>query len=274
LFFVKSVTDVQEYWERHPLLAHEVGEATADERWKYLDYIKRTDVEAFAMEFWGFDEVRRKNVLDIGCGPGWLTVMYARNGAVVTAIDLTEHAIRLTAAALEANRVHAKLKVASAEQLPFPDKYFDVVVSSGVLHHTPDYQKAISETYRVTRDGGSGLITLYRLGALHSPLFFPIIKMMMRISRTRHPGADLAATSHSVEEFVRQYDGAENPVGIAKHEHDWIIDLESVGWKVKSVERHYFPSRMVPLISNAPRWFRRILDRRFATMVYFNLLRE
>ena len=96
----------------------------------------------------------------------------------------------------------------------------------------------------------------------------------MRISRTRHPGADLAATSQSVEEFVRQYDGSENPVGIAKYEHDWIIDLESVGWKVKSVERHYFPSRMVLLISNAPRWFRRILDRRFATMVYFSLLRE
>ncbi|MDA0237382.1 MAG: class I SAM-dependent methyltransferase [Proteobacteria bacterium] len=271
---MESIQAVQCYWEHHPLLAHEVGEANAGERWEYLDHIKQTDVEAFAMDYWRLDEVQGKKLLDIGCGPGWLTVMYAKHGANVTAIDLTSQALVLTKAALEVNLVSASLEVASAEQLPFPDKSFDVVVSSGVLHHTPDYQKAISESYRVTRDGGTGLITLYRLGVLHSPLIFPIVKTIMRMSRTRHPGANLAATSQSIEEFVRQYDGAANPIGIAKREDDWVIDLEAVGWKVNSVERHYFPARMVPLFSHAPRWFRRFLDLRFATMVYFNLKRE
>lgn len=270
---MKSVTDVQDYWERHPLLSHEVGEATADERWKYLDHIKRTDVETFAMEFWGFDEARQKNVLDIGCGPGWLTVMYARKGAVVTAIDLTEHAVRLTAEALEANRVSAKLEVASAELLPFPEKTFDLVVSSGVLHHTPDFEAAIRESYRVTREGGTGLITLYRLGILHSRLAFPLVRAVMRLTKTRHPGADLGTNAASVDEFVRQYDGEDNPVGIAKRECDWVNCLTTAGWRVVSVERHYFPARMVPLLAHAPLWLRWFLDRYFATMVYFTLQR-
>jgi ubiquinone/menaquinone biosynthesis C-methylase UbiE len=225
------------------------------------------------MNYWRFDEVQGKSLLDIGCGPGWLTVMYAKHGANVTAIDLTAQALSLTKSALKQNRELASLNLASAEQLPFPDKSFDVVVSSGVLHHTPDYQKAICESYRVARDGGIGLITLYRLGVLHRPVIFPILKAFMRMSRTRHPGANLAATSSSVAEFVRQYDGAEYPIGVAKRECDWILDLEAAGWKVRSVERHYFPRRMVPLFSRVPRWLHKFLDMRFATMAYFSVER-
>jgi len=250
-----------------------VGAVGADERWQYLDRIKRTDVEAFAINYWGFESARGKTLLDIGCGPGWLTVMYARNGAVVTAVDLTEQAVELTSKALSANGVDASVQVASAESLPFPDQSFDVVVSSGVLHHTPDVGSAIREAYRVTREGGDGLITLYRLGILHHRMIFPLVRTVMHITGIRHPGANLASTSRSVEEFVRQYDGANNPVGIAKSERDWETDLTSAGWTVVSRERHYFPSRMVPFLTRAPRWLRKILDRYFATMVYFRLRR-
>lgn len=129
------------------------------------------------------------------------------------------------------------------------------------------------ESYRVTRVGGSGLITLYRFGILHHRMVFPLVRAVMRLTGTRHPGADLASTSQSVEEFVRQYDGANNPVGIAKSEIDWERYLTAAGWTVISRERHYFPSRMVPLLARAPRWVRKVLDRHLATMVYFTLRR-
>ena len=270
---MKSINDVHSYWDWHPLLAFEVGDVGADERWQYPDHIKRTDVEAFAINYWGFESPRGKTLLDIGCGPGWLTVMYARNGATVTAVDLTEQAIELTSTALSANGVDASVQVASAESLPFPDQSFDVVVSSGVLHHTPDVGSAIREAYRVTREGGDGLITLYRLGILHHRMVFPLVRTVMHITGIRHPGANLASTSRSVEEFVRQYDGVNTPVGIANSERDWETDLTSAGWTVVSREWHYFPSRMVPFLTRAPRWLRKILDRYFATMVYFRLRR-
>jgi SAM-dependent methyltransferase len=200
--------------------------------------------------------------------------MYARYGASVTAIDLTDHAVELTRTALVANGVEARLQTANAERLPFPDEAFDIVVSSGVLHHTPDVSRAIQEAHRVTRRGGTGLITLYRLGILHHRLVFPIVRAVMRLTKTRHPGADLAATASSVEDFVRQYDGASNPVGIAKREHEWRQLLNDAGWTVVATERHYFPSRMVPFLSRAPRWLKKVLDRRLATMVYFTLVRR
>jgi len=200
--------------------------------------------------------------------------MYAQSGARVTAVDITSQALHLTQSALDANGLSANTRQASAELLPFADQSFDIVVSSGVLHHTPDTFRAITETRRVAKDGGLGLITLYRIGILHHPLVFPVVRFLMRISGTRHPGADLGRESTSVADFIRQYDGAENPVGIAKKESDWANDLRVAGWEVVSVERHYFPARMVPPLRHAPRWVRRIVDKYFATMVYFTLRRS
>lgn len=269
-----SQSAVRDYWERHPLLSHEVQTTDPRERWLYLDHVKRTDIEAFSMSYWRFGDSRGKTLLDVGCGPGWLTVMYAQAGARVTAVDITSQALLLTQSALDANKLSATMRQASAESLPFADQSFDIVVSSGVLHHTPDTYRAITETRRVTKVGGLGLITLYRLGFLHHSLVFPIVKLLMRSSGTRHPGADLGRQSESLADFIRQYDGADNPIGIAKREREWADDFRRAGWEVLSVERHYFPTRMVPPLRRAPAWVRRLLDRYFATMAYYTLRRN
>jgi SAM-dependent methyltransferase len=266
--------DVKQYWERYPLLSHELGSVSAATHWQSLEFLKLSDIERFAIHYWKFDDVRGKKLLDIGCGPGWLTVRYAAVGAEVFAVDLTESAVNITRQILDEKSLSADLRVASAESLPFEDESFDIVVSSGVLHHTPDTLKAFREAFRVTRPGGAGLITLYRLGILHSSLMFPLVQVLMRMTRTRHPGADLAKTATSVQDFVRQYDGFDNPVGIAKTNHDWCVDLEGVGWTIEGIESHYFPLRMVPVLRRAPRWLHKFLDKYLGTMVYFTLRRS
>ena len=265
--------DVKQYWERYPLLSHELGSVSATKHWQSLDLLKQTDIERFALHYWKFDDVRGKKLLDIGCGPGWLTVQYAAAHAKVFAVDLTEAAVNITSQILDAKSLSADVRVASAESLPFEDKSFDFVVSSGVLHHTPDTLRAFREAFRVTRPGGIGLITLYRLGILHSSLVFPVVQALMRMTQTKHPGADLGKTATSVQDFVRQYDGSDNPVGIAKTNREWCADLEGVGWTIEGIENHYFPIRMVPILRRAPRWFHKMLDRFFGTMVYFTLRR-
>jgi ubiquinone/menaquinone biosynthesis C-methylase UbiE len=268
-----SIGDVKAYWERHPLLSYEVGEVSPEEHWQQLDHLKRSDIERFSAAYWNFDGSVGRKLLDIGCGPGWLTVTYASAGAFVTAVDLTETAVLITKKVLESKSLKAHVEVANAELLPFDDASFDIVVSSGVLHHTPNTMKAFTEAFRVTRPGGTGLITLYRLGALHHPAAFPLVRVAMRITGTRHPGANLAVSANSVEEFVRQYDGEQNPLGIAQSERAWRRALESVGWVVERTETHYFPLRMVSALSRAPEWLHRVFDRWFGTMVYFTLTR-
>jgi SAM-dependent methyltransferase len=55
------------------------------------------------------------------------------------------------------------LHVADAEHLPFDDDRFDIAYSWGVLHHSPDTQRALAEAYRVLRPGGTLKAMLYHV---------------------------------------------------------------------------------------------------------------
>jgi ubiquinone/menaquinone biosynthesis C-methylase UbiE len=71
------------------------------------------------------------------------------------------------------------IRVADAENLPYKDNYFDFIYSWGVLHHTPDTQKAIDEAFRVLKSGGEICVMLYNrksLVSLQMYLFFGLLR--------------------------------------------------------------------------------------------------
>jgi len=269
-----AIEDVRSYWESNPLYSHEVAEPGTSEFFAKFDEIKRRDVERYSLNYWDFHGFTGKSVLDVGCGPGWLTVQYARAGARSFAIDLTQMAVDLARKHLEHYGLVADVRQGSAEAIPFPDNTFDLVISSGVLHHTPDTIGSFRECFRVLKPGGVAKITLYRLGVLHSPVVFPITRFVMKLLSVKHPGADLARDTQTVEDFVRAYDGAANPIGIAKRDRDWAADLTSVGFRVTGKEVHFFPKRFVPLGRFVPGALHHLLDRVFGTMVYFNVSKD
>jgi SAM-dependent methyltransferase len=266
-----AIEDVRSYWETNPLYSHEVAEPGAPAFFKRFDEIKRSDVERYALHYWNFGSFADRSVLDVGCGPGWLTVQYARAGANAFAIDLTHKAVELTRRHLEHYALAADVRQGSAESIPFPDNTFDLVFSSGVLHHTPDTLRSFRECFRVLKPGGIAKITLYRLGVLHSPAVFPLTRLAMRLLAMKHPGADMARNARTVQDFVRAYDGDDNPIGIAKTDRDWARDLASVGFRVTGKEVHFFPRRFIPLGRFMPDAVHRVLDRTVGTMVYFDL---
>lgn len=108
-----------------------------------------------------FNKWNQKKLLEVGCGVGSDLVEYAKNGALVTAIDLSKKSVELTQDRLKLYGLKGEVYEADAESMPFEDNRFDVVVSFGVLHHTPDMAKAISEIYRVLKPGGEIRIMLY-----------------------------------------------------------------------------------------------------------------
>ena len=266
-----TVEDVRNYWDEHPLLSHELAEPGSKEYFAHLHRIKIEDVERFAWHYWEFDRYRGLTLLDVGCGPGWLTVQYAQGGARVTAVDLTPRAVELTKKYLENTGLDATVREGNAEQLPFPDNHFDVVVSSGVLHHTPDTPRAIRECWRVLRPGGTAKLTFYYKGILHSRLVFPMTRFAMRAAGVRHPGADLAREAKDVDNFIRQYDGAENPVGVGYTIGEWVGLLRGAGFIVDGYERHFFPRRFIPFAAIVPRAVHHLLDATLGTMIYFRL---
>ncbi len=100
-------------------------------------------------------------------------------------------------------------QVADAENLPFESDSFDVVYSFGVLHHTPDTQKAIDEVYRVLKPGGKIIIMLYNRTSLHVWLGAPLYALA-RLSGKKEPGHESL-----VKGWIRVYDGDGNPLGKA-----------------------------------------------------------
>jgi tellurite methyltransferase len=82
-------------------------------------------------------------VLDAGCGGGRNLVYFLRNGFDVYGIDPNTDAIaavRELSKTLSPNNLTDNFKQASAENLPFEDSYFDLVISSAVLHFANDEQ--------------------------------------------------------------------------------------------------------------------------------------
>ena len=90
-------------------------------------------------------------VLDAGCGEGSLSVMLAKKGAIVVGTDISEPNIVAARAYAEQNGVDITFHVADIENLPFETNTFDVVVSSHVLEHIPDFDKGLHEIVRVSK---------------------------------------------------------------------------------------------------------------------------
>ena len=114
------------------------------------DFRKRT---GFAPE-----ELNGKLVLDVGCGMGRFAEVATRWGARVVGVDLS--AAAQVAARNLADREFKALQ-ADVFALPFAPESFDCIYSIGVLHHTPDCEKAVKALPQFLKPGGSMAVWLY-----------------------------------------------------------------------------------------------------------------
>ena len=92
----------------------------------------------------GKHNFKGKRILDVGCGCGEASVYFAKNGAVVTASDISQGMLDLALKVSAHHKIHIESKLCSAEELPFEDSSFDIVYAANVLHHV-DIKKAVHE---------------------------------------------------------------------------------------------------------------------------------
>lgn len=86
------------------------------------------------------DITKYKTVLDIGCGTGALSYVLYKKGLKVTGVDIAEKMVEKSKAKLENTDVEIH-KVDPNENFPFPDKSFDIVISSYVVHGLKEDQR-------------------------------------------------------------------------------------------------------------------------------------
>lgn len=153
-------TQVKDFWNNASC-----GEELYLKGFTKLDYSsqseKRYSLEPEILTFADFEKCNGKKTLEIGVGLGADHQNLAEAGAILYGVDLTERAINHTKRRFELMGLQSELVMADAENLPFESETFDAVYSWGVLHHSPDTQKAVDEVYRVLKKGGFAKIMIY-----------------------------------------------------------------------------------------------------------------
>ena len=162
----KEKKSVQQFWDTTPCGTGNVN--IEPETLKYFEAIseRRNKLEPFIADYAQFDRWAGKRVLELGCGAGSDLLRFAKAGARATGIDLSPRSASLAKTRLRLYNCQGNVLIADAEQLPFKTDSFDLVYSWGVLHHTPDTERAIKEVYRLTKPGGSICIMLYHRHSL------------------------------------------------------------------------------------------------------------
>lgn len=155
-----SLDQVRAHWQRascgEDLYLH------GEEITHYADQSsERYRLEPYIPPFAEFERYRDQKVLEVGVGVGADHERFAKAGAVLHGVDLTQRAVDHTARRLRLSGLSSELSVGNAEELPFADSTFDLVYSWGVLHCSPDTQRAIREVFRVLKPGGEAKVMIY-----------------------------------------------------------------------------------------------------------------
>ncbi len=165
-----SLEDVKEYWagknipqqwysDKEPFTLQWFNDLAKKRYELYYEYLKH---------FAEFQCHAGEKVLEVGCGLGTDLVEFAKNGAEVYGIDLGEDQVGMSKLNFETRNIdYAEIKTGNAEDVPYGDGMFDLVYSFGVLHHTPDTEKALAEIHRVLKPDGQVIMMLYARGWKH-----------------------------------------------------------------------------------------------------------
>lgn len=154
-----------------------------------------------------------ERVVDVGCGTGKVPVLVAKSvlpGGEVFGIDASAEMIAMSRKSARDADVEIEFRRSVMEALPFPDGYFDVILSCQALHHVPRDAKfqALSEMQRVLRPGGRLLLLdhgkPYRwyLKILFYPFRWNIAEYQAENFRGQVPGM-IASVFGEVEEVDR-----------------------------------------------------------------------
>jgi SAM-dependent methyltransferase len=122
-------------------------------------------------------------ILEMGCGTGQMSLYLARGNRLVVGADLARESLRLAVAAAARFQLDRVRFIETDLHVPgLRPGAFDVVYSSGVLHHTPNPRTSFARIARLARPGGMIILGLYNAFA-RIPL--RLRRIVARVSRDR-----------------------------------------------------------------------------------------
>jgi len=161
-----KIQQVHDYWNSRPCNVRHSSKS--QDTVEFFDEVaaKKYKAESHKLEFLALDQCKGKRVLELGCGLGTDAIQFAKAGAHVTCIDLTENSLALCKRNFELHGLSGEFYLGNIEDLSsiLPESSrnsFDLVYSFGVIHHTPNPKKVFEQIPSYLAPGGQMRCMLY-----------------------------------------------------------------------------------------------------------------
>ncbi len=174
-------------------------------------------------------------ILDIGCGAGFLSNALAGEGFSVSGIDLSESSLAVAKAKDQTGTV--KYLKADAYELPFADSSLDVVTSTDFLEHVSEPRRVLQEVTRVLKPGGYFFYHTFNKNLLSRLLVIKAMEWFVK----------------NTPEDLHVYDLFINP----KQLQTWLLDLGITPIEIRGLRPVIFQTPILKLI------FKGIVDPKF-----------
>jgi len=170
--------------------------------------VPETQVQLFGAG--GIERFAGRDVIELGCGAGYVSSWLARAGATVTGIDISDGQLA-TARRLQAEHgvSGATFVQASAEAVPFEDASFDLAISEYGACLWCDPERWVPEAARVLRPGGelifltTGLLAALCIDAAGEATSRELQRSLFELGRTEYPDDDGVEWQLSHGEWIR-----------------------------------------------------------------------
>jgi SAM-dependent methyltransferase len=192
-------------------------------------------------------------VLDLGCGAGRHTVYLAAQGFAVCGTDISPRGLELSRAWLQQEGLEADLQLSDMTVIPYPDAYFDAVISTQVIHHNTldNIRRCVAEIHRALAPGGRALLIVQSKGS-HS---YGKGEQLEPDTFLRRDGEDSGLPHHyfdqaglrellaqfrivTLEELVRESQGPDGETRLSCH---WAVLAEKHGSQPAAIDKGRLP---------------------------------
>ena len=253
-----SISEVQDYWNQRPCnIMHSPVNIDEDP----LLYSQQVTARKYFVEphipgFAQFDRWNGRRVLELGCGIGTGAIEFARAGAYVASLDISNVSLEIARVRASAEGVASRIwfRQGNMENPQLIRGDYDLVYSFGAIHHTPNPSLALRQAHALLAPAGEIRLMLYHRCSWK--VFIILLRNWRQLLRRK-----------TVDQVVAMESEAQSgcPVTWTFTRRSARALLESCGFRVESMEvAHIFPYRILDYINHVyvKRWLWRILPQR------------